>query len=271
MIYIAVDIGNTSIRIGQYDDGSIETFPEPIRWLEVPTSTKVFHRIEDWLGSEPMSWFVSTVHRLAEVRLRQWIVSSRHSDRYTILTAANVPIAMSVQQPDRIGMDRLTAAVAANALRDSERPAIIIDAGSAITIDVVSAQGKFVGGAILPGIGMSAKALNLQTDQLPVVEHDSEIANLPQCSTGTSSQKFPGLIGKSTEQAIRSGLIWGTVGSLRYLVERFSHELVGSPQVFFAGGDAFHLAHLVHDAPLSRSDLVLLGVAITAKRLISNA
>src|SRR6185295_3956598 len=112
-----------------------------------------------------------------------------------------------VEEPARVGIDRLLAALAANHLRRPERAAIVADLGTAITVDLLSENGTFEGGAILPGIGMSSRALAEQTDALP------RVAIEPSQGTPTS-------LGKSTEAAIRSGLYWGTIGAMSELIGR---------------------------------------------------
>src|SRR5688572_30389073 len=88
----------------------------------------------------------------------------------TLISAGDLPLVVSLPQPDMVGIDRLLGAVAANEVRDPARPAIVVDLGSAITVDLVAADGAFRGGAILPGIGMSARALHEFTDLLPLIE-----------------------------------------------------------------------------------------------------
>ena len=100
-----------------------------------------------------------------------------------------------------MGLDRLAAAVAANVLRDASRPAIVIGAGSAITVNLVAADGAFEGGVILPGFRMSAEAL-YGADLLPL-------------TVLAPNDEPPPIVGKNTEAAIRSGLFWGAVGAVR--------------------------------------------------------
>jgi type III pantothenate kinase len=105
-----------------------------------------------------------------------------------------------------VGIDRLLDAVAANRLRHPAAPAVVVDVGTAITVDLVAADGSFQGGAILPGIAMSARALHAFTDLLPLVD----VREL-------SSPPPP--LGTSTVAALQSGLFWGAVGAIRQLLE----------------------------------------------------
>ena len=97
-----------------------------------------------------------------------------------------------------VGIDRLVDAVAVNRLREPGRAAVIVDVGTAITVDLVAADGAFLGGSILPGLAMSARAMHEFTDLLPLVDV-SELSEPPPA------------LGTATEEAMRSGLFWGTV------------------------------------------------------------
>jgi type III pantothenate kinase len=125
-----------------------------------------------------------------------------------------------------------------------------VDAGTAITVDLVSADGAFEGGVILPGFRLTAKALAEGTDLLPHVDHDPAAAPPP-------------VVGKSTAAAIRSGLFWGQVGAVRELTHRIAGELACSPQLFVAGGDAERLAGFLPQARVV-PELVLAGIALVA-------
>ena len=114
------------------------------------------------------------MNRPAAARLIEWLERECRTPAGTppaarVLTAADLPIAVGLEHPERVGLDRLAAAAAVNRLRSPDRGAIIVDTGSAVTVDLVSADGIFCGGAILPGIDMSARALHEFTDLLPLV------------------------------------------------------------------------------------------------------
>ena len=271
---LAVDIGNSTIRFGLFDGVVINASARPTRCFERVTFSANFDQLHDWLPTTSILWFVGSVNHPAEQRLGKWKLNCRDEDAYRLLQHDDIPLVIDVENSARVGIDRLTAAVAANAIREPRRPAIIVDAGSAITVDAVTAEGAFVGGAILPGITMSAHALHEQTDQLPNIARDVGLGVDEDLRSGASrimqanaEMELPAVIGKSTEFAIRSGLIWGAVGSLRLLLERFARELEGDPQVFFAGGDALQLAPLVDKHASTVPDLVLLGIALTATKL----
>lgn len=245
---IAVDIGNTTIKFGVAEAG-LDNWRLMREWDTAEFDLSALARE---LPDHSCRWRVASVHRAAEQNLHQWQQAARPQDDYRALAHRDLPLEVNVKSPEQVGMDRLVAAVAANARRAANRPAIIVDAGTAITVDVVDAQGVFQGGVILPGFRLSARALSDGTDVLPVVD-----ATFP-CDA-------PELIGKSTTEAIRSGLFWGGIGAIRELVARTTIELQTSPQVFVTGGDAERIAnHLALDAEFV-SDLVLCGIVLSCR------
>jgi type III pantothenate kinase len=171
-------------------------------------------------------------------------------DEVRLLTHRELPIEVKLEFPDRVGLDRLAAAVAVNVLRTAGSPAIVVDAGSAITVDLVAADGAFEGGVILPGFRMSAEALS-NADLLPVARF--------------SPDDIPSVIGKSTEAAIRSGLFWGAVGAVREIIERMSAKLDRQPELFVTGGDLRRLAEHLGDEASFVPNMVLSGIAVAAQ------
>jgi len=248
---IAVGIGNTRIQFGI---PVAEAAGELPRWEKVKSGHTASFNLDDlssWLPPAPQAWHVASVHRPCERRLAEWVAQSRPQDAYRSLTFRDLPLTVDVERPDRVGMDRLVAAVAANRLRDRERAAVVIDAGTATTVDAVSADGVFRGGVILPGFRMIARALAADTDLLPLVE--TSFLGAP-----------PPAIGKSTEGAIRSGLFWGGVGALRHLIDHFRQELGQDAQLYLTGGDAEQLCRWLDDRARFVPELVLAGVLWSA-------
>jgi type III pantothenate kinase len=211
---------------------------------ELPTS---------WLPDAPQPWFVASVNRAREARLIDWLHAQRPLDRYYRLTAHDFDLALDVEFPERVGVDRLAAALAAARLRSGPRPVIVVDAGTAITVDLVDAGGVFRGGAIMPGPYLMAESLHQFTEALPRVEFPHE-APVP--------------IGRRTETALQSGLYWGVVGALRELVRQISRGQPDSPQLFITGGGP--VADGLRDlTPLEVPDLVLQGIAQAGLRRLA--
>ena len=148
--------------------------------------------------------------------------------------------------PREIGADRIAAAIGASALKLNTH-LIVVDMGTASTVDVITKDGEYWGGAILPGINMMMHALSSGTAQLPSVEIVE-----PEKACGTS-----------TVTAIQSGLYYGTLGSIRELINRFTSEVFKGekPLIIATGG----FSNLFREAGLFdriESQLVLDGLRI---------
>ena len=126
--------------------------------------------------------------------------------------------------PREIGADRIAAAIGAVA-KQPHSNTIVVDMGTATTVDVITKNGEYLGGAILPGITMMMHALSVGTAQLPTVEIVQ-----PEKACGSS-----------TVQAIQSGLYYGTLGSIRELIARYTEEAFAGakPHVIATGGFAY--------------------------------
>jgi len=131
-----------------------------------------------------------------------------------------LPLDSDLNDPSAIGTDRLCAAAAA--FDRLGVACVVADFGTAITIDYVSDEGVFRGGAILPGLRMGATGLNANTARLPLVE----------------PRDPDWVFGKNTQQAIIGGLVFGARGALRHLVEAYATETGHWPIVVATGGDA---------------------------------
>jgi type III pantothenate kinase len=202
------------------------------------------------LPADSSEWRIVSVHREGTRILSNWIVANRGQDEVHVIDRQDLPVVVRVDFPERVGLDRLAAAVAANVLRATNTPAIVIGAGSAITVNLIAKDGAFEGGVILPGFRMSAEAL-YGADLLPlaVLEPNNEP---------------PPLIGKNTEDAIRSGLFWGAVGAVREVVKRMSEPLSKEPNIFVTGGDLRQFTQYLGDQATFVPDLVLSGIAVAA-------
>jgi type III pantothenate kinase len=256
---VAVDIGNSRIKLGWFPSAAHESsLPAPAGELTLQADAWIESVIGQSLPANALGgrWCIASVNRPATKRLLSWLNGVEHDKRpreIRELSHRDLPLDVRVPEPDRVGIDRLLAAVAANRLRDTNRPAIVIDLGSAMTFDLIAADGAFLGGAILPGVGMSARALDEFTDLLPRIPMD-ELAEPPPA------------LGTSTIEAMRSGLYWGAVGAMRELIARLreSTKEHREPQVFLTGGAAPTVAQFLPGDAAYVPHLVLGGIAIVA-------
>jgi type III pantothenate kinase len=262
---LAVDIGNSSTKLGWFGAAPFQNseLPVPSFVRDCATAQPLPETVVNELPMEGTVWRVASVHREAEKLLKHWVRANRPQDDFKILTYRDLPLEVRVEFPERVGLDRLAASVAAkflasggrqppdtSAKRLTTRPAIVVDAGTAITVDLVSADGAFEGGVILPGFRLTAQALAAGTNQLPLASF-------------TGQDQPPPVVGKNTDGAIRSGLFWGAVGAVREVIERMSAGLPQQPHIFVTGGDLRHLAPLVSPHSQFVPNMVLSGIAIS--------
>lgn len=263
---VAVDIGNSQMKLGVFaaaatDGADVLSLPEPLATFElsIDHATGQFDdsRLADWCTEQQLAsahWRIGSVHRGAAERLVARISTkfspSANAPPPQLLKYQNIPIRVRTDTPARVGIDRLLAAFAANHLRSSERAAIVVDLGTAITVDIVEPDGAFAGGAILPGIGMAGRALAEQTDALPHVRFDPSHPPSP--------------VGKSTTSAIEAGLFWGAVGAINELIKQQSAALTLAPDVFVTGGAGGTVAGPLaeHHRVRFEPHLVLAGIAL---------
>ena len=151
-------------------------------------------------------------------------------------------IRVCYDDPDHVGVDRLAAAAAAYARCGG--PVIVVDVGTAITVDAVSEDGAFLGGIIAPGPGMSARALHEQTDLLPWV-----------------ASKMPdSILGRTTPECIRSGLVYGTGAMVDGLVGRVKEILGERARVVGTGGGLAAIRSVAEQIDVVEPHLVLRGL-----------
>jgi len=152
------------------------------------------------------------------------------------------------ENPLEVGADRITAAVAA--FEKYGGPVIVLDFGTATTFDAVSAKGEYLGGAIAPGIRISAEALYLKTAKLPRIE----------------IRKPKRAIGRTTVSSMQSGLYFGYIGLVTRTIAEIRKELGKNAKVISTGGFGGQVAAEVPEIEAHEPDLVLEGLRIIHER-----
>jgi len=253
---VAVDVGNTRIKLGRYDELDGEGLPQPTEVLRISTQSTEFDEVHSFLADRrpaDLRWHIGSVNRGASGRLIDWLRQQGASEHIVLLTCRDLPLEVRLDRPDMVGIDRLLAAVAVNRLRDPNRPATIVELGTAMKVDLVSTDGAFLGGAILPGAEIAARALHDYTDLLPLIDLPSE-------------GQPPPALGRSTVEAMRSGLYWGALGGVRELIAQYAELLGVTPQVYLSGGAAASVARPLAESATIVADLTLAGIALSALR-----
>lgn len=229
MNIIAIDIGNTNISVGLFVEDS-ERYIKTVggdendklaeilvsAWEEIPFVTGANVKKRD-------GFIVVSSVNSERTKAVGDICRSKLDEKIKIIGRdVPLPIEMGVDDPMAVGTDRVVNAAAAFAV--VEDAVVVADFGTAVTIDLVDEEGVFLGGVIAPGFGISAKALNLMTDNLPDTGHKVETPKNPT--------------GANTLEAINCGLYYSAVGLLKMVVEKYAEELGRWPQVIVTGGAA---------------------------------
>lgn len=232
---LIIDIGNTFAKTAVVDAACEVVFIEVQQELDSPV-------IRDILAQYPQvdSAILSTT-RLPDQQTEEYI--QRHVDRFIRFGSDTpVPLANLYGTPETLGADRMAAAVGAAGIAPG-RELLIIDLGSAITIDRVSAAGEYLGGNISPGMAMRFEALHRFA------------ARLPMCSAPAQYD----LTGKTTRNAIESGVVLGIIYEIEGYISALSEEN-NDLTIFFAGRDANFFADKVKKPIFVVYDLVIKGL-----------
>jgi type III pantothenate kinase len=220
---LAIDIGNTNVTFGLYEGDALgprwrirtihEKMPDEYGLLLDQLFRHRGHRPEQVTGVVIAS-VVPPLTPVFEQACRDYL------EQEPLLVDASVETGVRIcyDNPQEVGADRVVDAAAVRTLYSV--PACVVDFGTATTFDGLSAEGDYLGGAIAPGVGISAQALFERTAKLPRVE----------------LTRPPSAIGRNTVQSIQSGLLFGYVGLVEGMVARFKTELGSETCVIATGG-----------------------------------
>lgn len=209
---LVIDIGNSRIKLSVFNRGDViftipleEITPENIQMLktEHPTLNKAILSAVKDVSPELQNYLSSTFDTFVEL------------DADTPLPVENL-----YETKETLGKDRIAAVVGAFDLHPDTN-ILVIDAGTAITFDIINEQGQYLGGNISPGLEMRFKALNQFTGRLPLVKKNNS----------------ENLYGRTTEEAIRAGVQHGIVFETDRAIETFK-EFYKNLKVIITGGDA---------------------------------
>lgn len=253
---LTLDVGNTEITLGLFRERELEahwrltTNPErtPDEWA---ASVAAFLDHAGRSPSEVRAACLASVAPAVTQRIVEGIETTTGCAPLAVDARSALPITLDVDEPLSVGADRVVNVLAASTLYQGD--IIVVDFGTATTFDCVTADARFIGGVIMPGLRTSADQLTRRTAKLPATELVP-----PERA-----------IGRRTEDCIRAGVLFGTADAVDGIVRRIRAEWPGggSPGVVATGG----LARLV--APLTRSieqvdpDLTLRGLSLAAVHL----
>jgi len=228
---LAIDVGNTHMVIGIFAGPNMRCHwrIKTDRSSTADELAAIFHGLflmEELRFQDVRHVIIASVVPVMQAAWTEF--SRKYLNATPLVVGSNVRATMPVciDNPAEIGADRLVNAVAAHA--EYGGCLIIVDFGTAITWDCVSARGEYLGGAIAPGLAISMEALGSRTARLPQVD-----ISLPPAAA----------IGTNTMAAIKSGILFGFGGMVDGLVRRIKEELAPeTPQTIATGGMAFLIA-----------------------------
>jgi type III pantothenate kinase len=254
---MAIDVGNTNIVFGVFEGDVL------VRSWRLAT---IRERTADELGLLIDGLFAHSKIDRSKVdgiilgsvvppltSTMQWM-AERYFGRKPLTIEPGIETGMPIlyENPAEVGADRLVNAIAAYERfgRKGDRPLLVLDFGTATTFDAVSAKGEYLGGAICPGVQISADALFQRAARLPRID----------------VRKPKTVVGRNTIGAMESGLFWGYVGMIEGLARRMSDELGGNALCVATGGLAEIIAAETPVIEHVDIDLTLHGLRIVWNR-----
>lgn len=250
---LAIDIGNTNIVIGCIQNDEI-LFEARIATDRTRTSDQYGVEIVNMLNAfgvhkeDLTDCIISSVVPPVFNSVRTGVIKIIGKQPLVVGPGLKTGLNIHVDVPSQVGSDRIVIAVAA--LAEYEAPLILMDLGTATTIEVVEPGNIYMGGVIIPGVKVSVDALTSRAAQLP----------------GISLDQPKSVIGKNTVDCMRSGIMYGTAGMIDGIVERMEEELGHKSTLVATGGMAQFVTPLCrHDIILER-DLLLKGLNIIYKK-----
>lgn len=253
---LAVDVGNSEITIGLFEGEKLRT-----QWR----LTTVLERTPDEWAAMIAGYIINAGHSTHEVRaaveasvapgvtamLSEGVRKALETSPVPISAATELPIKLDVDDPLSVGADRVVNSLAA--LEFYDRDCIVVDFGTATSFDCLTRDGRFIGGVIAPGVKTGSdqlvkKAAKLFATELVAPDH---------------------VIGRRTEDCIKSGILYSAADAVDGIVRRVKLEWPGEsePYVVATGGFASVIVPLTNEVQHVEPDLTLHGLAIAARHL----
>ncbi|MDH5476064.1 MAG: type III pantothenate kinase [Cyclobacteriaceae bacterium] len=225
---LAIDLGTSSVKIGCFENGK----------LTGGVQKPLFNELIDLaIDLSPDKIIISSVNQDA------FDLKNKLNGEVMVLDHATpLPIQIKYGTPKTLGKDRLAAAVAAN-IQQPNTNTLVVDVGSCITYDFINEKNEYLGGSISPGIEMKLRAMNTFTAELPLVNPDFGVE----------------LIGDTTEKALQSGAIYGTIAEIEEIVRMYKDKFRHLRFVICGGGAEFVGLRLKTTVEI-HPELVLLGL-----------
>lgn len=223
---LCLDVGNTQIHGGVFDGGLRFQFRKTTHPLGSSDELGVFFTAvlrENGIDPHAVKRIaICSVVPAAAYSIRSACLKYFRCEPFVLQAGVKTGVKVRYRNPHEVGADRIAGAIGATLRRPSSN-IIVVDCGTATTCDVVTADGDYLGGAILPGVAISVETLAGRTAKLPSVELTRPAAAL----------------GRSTIESIQSGVYHGHVGAIRQLVGELSREAFGGEKPYVIGTGGF--------------------------------
>ena len=250
---LAIDIGNTNLVIGGIRDDQL--------LFKARIATDRF-RTSDQYGVEIKNMIEAFGHSISEIddciissvvppvfnSVKTGVIKVIGKQPMVVGPGLKTGLNIHMDVPSQVGSDRIVIAVAA--LAEYSAPLILMDLGTATTIEVVEPDNVYMGGIIFPGVRVSLDALTSRTAQLP----------------GISLDQPKNVIGKNTVDCMRSGMMYGTAAMLDGLIDRIEEELGHSSTLIATGGLAQFITPLCKHQIILEKNLLLKGLNLIYKK-----
>ncbi|GBD36028.1 Type III pantothenate kinase [bacterium HR36] len=203
---VLADVGNSRIKWALVPRSKIEktvALPLPDELTVIPDTWAT--QIHAWQLTPPTQWVIASTNPNPALTLETWLAKQGFMVRH-LKDYRDVPVRLDLDFPERVGIDRLLNALAAIHHGPPGQPKLIVDAGSAVTVDWVDAEDKFCGGAILPGFRLMSESLHHYTARLPLVKPTHLLPILPP---------------RNTEAAIQAGMLAAIIGAIVWLRKKY--------------------------------------------------
>jgi type III pantothenate kinase len=252
-VLLVVDVGNTQTHFGTFRGTDLV---EHWRFATVRTSTAdelgaVLRNLLELRGLSFEDLTASIVSSTVPQLEPEWIAMAERylpGPMHAVGPGTKTGMAIRYDNPREIGADRLVNSVA---IRDRfGGPAVCVDFGTAVNFDVVSGAGEYLGGVLVPGVEISLEALTERGAKLPKIDLIA-----PR-----------GVIGKSTVDAIRAGVIYGYAGAVDAIIRRLRSELGTELSVIATGGLANHIVPYSEEINEVDDLLTLTGLRLIHER-----
>lgn len=250
---LAIDIGNTNILIGGIKDDEI-IFKARIATDRTRTSDQYGVEIKNMIEalgakiSDISDCIISSVVPPVFNSVRTGVIKIIGKQPMVVGPGLKTGLNIHMDVPSQVGSDRIVIAVAA--LAEYQAPLILIDMGTATTIEVVEPENRYLGGVIFPGVKVSLDALTSRAAQLP----------------GISLDQPKHVIGKNTVDCMRSGTMYGNAAMIDGLVDRIEEELGHRSTIIATGGLARFITPLCRRDIIVEKDLLLKGLNLLYKK-----